>query len=107
MYFSSRSYTKINIVNLSLYHCSVSSIAYYPTINYISDLPLLKKSTLDQEHIFLITARCLNFSLISKIMERNVKSRLTACIFSIRRRTLHHVGYTILCTLIFSLLYYE
>ena len=60
-----------NIVNLSL-----SSGNFHPTLKESTITPILKKPTLDKEE--LSTYRPIsNLSVISKIIERVVKSRLT------------------------------
>ena len=62
--------TITNIVNLSLI-----SGQFHPTLKESTISPLLKKSTLDKEELSNYRPIC-NLSLISKIIERVVKSRL-------------------------------
>jgi len=63
--------TSTNIVNLSL-----TTGQFHPTLNESIISPLLKKPTLDKEELSSYRPIS-NLSLISKIIERVVKSRLT------------------------------
>jgi len=66
-----------NIVNLSL-----SSGNFNPLFKHCVVSPLLKKSTLDNEQLSNYRPISNALSLISKIIERVVKSRLTDYLFS-------------------------